>query len=109
MFGLGVADDGLDGRAPAEFAPDGVGDAAPLARDIDLERACRGGVMAAITAVGDDAGQGRADLRFDLGQDGLERMARRRELPGIAFTWAMNWLLFERCRVVASETLTPNS
>ena len=75
VFGLGVADDGLDGRAPAEFAPDGVGDAAPLARDIDLEPHVGRGVMAAITAVGDDAGQGRADLRFDLGQDGLERMA----------------------------------
>jgi hypothetical protein len=28
VLGLGVADDGLDGRAPAQLAPDGAGDGA---------------------------------------------------------------------------------
>ena len=67
VFGLDVADDGFDGRAAAQFALDSVGDATPLARDIDLEPHVGRSVVAAIAAVGDDAGQGRADLGLDLG------------------------------------------
>jgi hypothetical protein len=33
-----------------------------------------GAFVAAIAAVSDDAGQRRADLRFDLGQDGRQRV-----------------------------------
>ena len=66
MLGLGVADDGFDGRASPQFALDGVGDAALLAGDIDLEPLVGRGVVAAIAAVGDDAGEARADLRLDL-------------------------------------------
>jgi hypothetical protein len=77
VLGLGVADDGFDGRAPAQFALDGVGDATLLARDMDLEPHephVGRGVVAAIAGVDDDAGQGRADLNLDFGQDGLKRV-----------------------------------
>jgi hypothetical protein len=37
--------------------------------------------VAAIAAVGDDAGQGRADLGLDLGQDGRQSMAVPRVKP----------------------------
>ena len=108
VLGLDVADDRLDGGAAAQFALDGVGDAALLARDIDLEPHVGRRVVAAIAAVGDDAVEVRADLRLDLGDDGRERMA----VIGIArqrLQWAMNWPPFERCSVVATDTLTPNS
>ena len=104
MIALGVADDGLDGRAAAQLALDRLADAAPLACDEDFELRLGRGVVAAIAAVGDDAGEARSDLRLDLGQDGRKRMAiprvkpegRLQGLPGIAFTWAMNWPPFER-------------
>ena len=51
------------------------GDAASLAGDIDLELVIRRGVVAAITAVGDDAGKACADLRLDLRNDGRESVA----------------------------------
>ncbi len=38
MLGLGVADDRFDRRASAEFTFDGLGDAASVARDMDLNR-----------------------------------------------------------------------
>ena len=55
VLSLGVADDGLNGRAAAEFALDGVGDAPPRAGDVDLEPRVGRSVVAAIAAVGDDA------------------------------------------------------
>ena len=75
VLGLGVSDDGFDRRAAAEFAFDGLGDAASLARDIDLELVVGRGVVAAIAAVGDDAREVRADLRLDLRDHGRERVA----------------------------------
>ena len=83
MFGLGVADDRFDRRAAAEFAFDGLGDATSLARDIDLELVAGRGVVAAIAAVGDDAGKVGADLGLDLRDHGCEgvaviRVARQR-------------------------------
>jgi hypothetical protein len=50
--------------------------------------------VAAIAAVGDDADERRADVRFDLGRDRRQRMAippvkpegRLTGLPGMAFT-----------------------
>jgi hypothetical protein len=75
VFGLDVADDGFDGRAAPQFALDSVGDATPLARDVDLEPHVGRSVVAAIAAVGDDAGQGRTYLGLDLGQDGRQSMA----------------------------------
>jgi hypothetical protein len=59
MLGLGVSDDGFDRRAAAELAFDGLGDATSLAGDIDLELMTRRGVVTAIAAVGDDAGEVR--------------------------------------------------
>jgi hypothetical protein len=59
---LGVADDRLDRRAAAQFAPDRFGDPASLAGDMDLEPVIGRSIVAAIAAVGDDAGQVRADL-----------------------------------------------
>jgi hypothetical protein len=66
VLGLGVANDRFDRGAAAEFAFDGLGDAASLAGDIDLELVVGRGVVAAITAVGDDTRKGCADLRLDL-------------------------------------------
>jgi hypothetical protein len=66
------------------------------------------GVVAAIAAVGDDAGEARADLRLNLRDDGREGVAVIRA-PGSALTWAMNCPPFERLSVVATDTLTPNS
>ena len=93
------------------------GDATSLARDIDLELVIGRGVVAAIAAVGDDAGEVGADLRLDLRDHGRKRVAvprvkpegRLQGLPGIALAWAMNWPPLERWSVVASETFTPNS
>jgi hypothetical protein len=80
---LGVADDRFDRRPAAEFAFDGLGDAMSLARDIDLELVVGRGVVAAIAAVGDDAGEVGADLRLDLRDHGGQgvaviRVARQR-------------------------------
>jgi hypothetical protein len=74
VLGLGVSDDRLDGGPMAEFAFDDLGDAASLARDVDLELVVGRCVVAAIAAVGDDAGKVRADLRPDLRDHGGERM-----------------------------------
>ena len=75
VLGFGVSDDRLDRRSAAEFAFDRLGDAASLAGDIDLEGAAGRGVMAAIAAVGDDAGGAGADLRLDLRDHGRQRVA----------------------------------
>ena len=75
MLGLGVSDDRFDRRPAAEFAFDGLCDAASLARDIDLELVVGRRVVATIAAVGDYAGKVRADLRLDLRDHGRERVA----------------------------------
>ena len=75
VLGLGVANDRFDRRAAAEFALDGLGDAASLAGDIDLERVVGRGVVTAIAAVGDDARKACADLGFDFRDHGSERVA----------------------------------
>src|SRR3984957_10571619 len=74
MLGLGVSDDQFDRRAAAEFAFGSLGDATSLARDIDLELVTGRGVVAAIAAVGDDAGEVGADLGLDLRDHGGERV-----------------------------------
>ena len=74
MLGLGVANDRLDSGSSPQFALDGVGDAAPLAGDMDLELHVGRSVVAAIAAVGDDADQGRAGLRLDFGEYGRQRV-----------------------------------
>ena len=108
VLALGVANDRLDRRAPAQVAFDRLSDAALLAGNVDLHLVVGRGVVAAIAAIGDDAGEARADPGLDLGGDGLERVtvvriARQRldvgdELP-----------VFERLSVVATDTLPPNS
>ena len=75
VLGLGVTDDRFDRRAAAELALDGFGDAASLAGDVDLELVIGRSVVAAIAAVGDDAGEACADLRLDLRDHGRERVA----------------------------------
>ena len=70
MIGLGVTDDRFDRRAAAESALDGLGEAASLAGDVDLELVIGRSVVAAIAAVGDDAGKACADLRLDLRDHG---------------------------------------
>ncbi len=52
--------------AGAQVALDRLGDAAPLAADADLHFVVGLGVVAAVAAIGDDAGEVRADLRLDL-------------------------------------------
>ena len=83
VLGFGVSDDRLDRGSAPEFAFDGLGDAESLAGDIDPELVAGRGVVAAIAAVGDDAGKARADLRLDLRDHGGEcvaivRVARQR-------------------------------
>ena len=56
------------------MAFDGLGDATSLARDIDLKLVFGRGVVAAIAAVGDDAGEVGADLGLDLRDHGGERV-----------------------------------
>ena len=75
VLGLGVANDGLDGRAPAQVALDRLGDAPLLAGDGDLQLVVGRGVVAAVAAVGDDAGEARADLGLGLRDHGGERVA----------------------------------
>jgi hypothetical protein len=58
VLGLGVANDRFDRGAAAEFVFDGLGNAASLAGDIDLELVAGRGVVAAIAAVGNDTGKG---------------------------------------------------
>jgi hypothetical protein len=87
---LGVADDRLDRRASAQVALDGAGGTALLAGDIGFHLAAGRRVVAAIAAVGDNAGEAGG-------------------FPGSVLTWAMNWPPFERASVVATDTLTPNS
>jgi hypothetical protein len=78
VLGLNVSDDRLDRRAAAQLPLDRFGDPASLAGDV-VER----GVVAALAAVGDDAGQVRAELGFHLryhGRQGVPviRIARQR-------------------------------
>ena len=55
--------------------------------------------IAAIAAIGDDAGKAGADLRLDLWDDRRQRVAvprvkpegRLQGLPGRALAWTMNW------------------
>ena len=75
MLAFGVADDRLDGRAAAQLAFDLVGDAPLLTRDIDLEAIVWRRVVAAVSPIGDDAGETDADLRLDFGDDRLQRVA----------------------------------
>ncbi len=74
MLGFGVSDDRFDRGAAAQLAFDGLGDATSLARDIDLKLVFGRGVVAAIAAVGDDAGEVGADLGLDLRDHGGERV-----------------------------------
>jgi hypothetical protein len=60
------ADDVLDRRTSPQGALDGVGDAALLAGDIDLHLVVGRRAVAAMAALGNDAGEARADLRLDL-------------------------------------------
>ena len=62
VLGLGVSDDRFDCRSAAEFAFDGLCDAASLARDIELELVVGRSGVATIAAVGDDAGKDEARI-----------------------------------------------
>lgn len=75
MLGLQMADHQFDGRAAAQLAFDGLGNAPFLARDRDLEAMLGRRVVAAIAAVGDDALYRCADLLLHLGEDDDERVA----------------------------------
>ena len=57
FFHGGVPDNRFDGRSAAQFALYCLGDPASLAGDVDLEPVFGRSVVAAIAAVGDDAGQ----------------------------------------------------
>jgi hypothetical protein len=74
---------------------DHFGDPALLIGDVDLQLAPGRRVVAAVAAVSNDAGEARANLRLDLRDDGLERVAVVRisgqrlhlgdELPALRF------------------------
>ena len=101
MLGFGVSDDRFDRGAPASSRLM-ASVTRSLARDIDLELVVGRGVVAAIAAVGDDAGEARADLGFDLRDHGRERVTVVR-VAGQRLGWAMNWPPLERLSVVARE------
>ena len=81
VLGLGVTDDRFDRRAAAQLTFDGFGDAASLAGDVDLELVIGRSVVAAIAAVGDDAGELRAGLGLDLRDDVRQSVAVPRVKP----------------------------
>ena len=74
---------------------DHFGDPALLIGDVDLQLARGRRFVAAVAAVSNDAGEARANLRLDLRDDGLERVAVVRisgqrlhvgdELPALRF------------------------
>jgi len=70
---LEVADDGFDGGAPAHLTADGLGDAADLAADPDLEPVRI--VVAAIALVAVDAADRDTRKLFKIGDDGAESVA----------------------------------
>ena len=69
---LEVADDGLDGGPPFEFALDLRREAALLAARVDLELVIGRGVVAAIAGIGDAAIEDVADERLHLRNDRAE-------------------------------------
>jgi hypothetical protein len=71
---LEVADDGLDGGPPLEFALDLRREAALLAAGVDLELVIGWGVVAAIAGIGDAAIEDIADERLHLRNDRAERV-----------------------------------
>ena len=71
---LEMADDGLDGGPPFEFAFDLRRDAALLAARVDLELVIRWGVVAAIAGIGDAAIEDVADERLHLRNDRAQRV-----------------------------------
>ena len=70
-----MSDNRLDGGAATQLAFDMFGDAPPLAQDVNLEAMIGRGVVAAAAAVGDDADKIDANLRVNLRNDGLQRVA----------------------------------
>jgi hypothetical protein len=80
---LEVADDGLDGGPPFEFALDLRRDAALLAARVDLELVIGWGVVAAIAGIGDAAMENVADERpmSARGSDSVIRRCR----PNVRF------------------------
>jgi hypothetical protein len=75
MLDFGVTDDRFDRRASAQVALDVFGGASLLTGDIDLEAIVRRRVVAAVSPIGDDAGEAGADRRFNLGDDGRQSVA----------------------------------
>jgi len=77
---------------------DHFGDPAHLIGDVDLQLARGRRVVAAVAAVSNDAGEARANLRLELRDDGLERVAVVRisgqrlhvgdELPALPSVWS---------------------
>jgi hypothetical protein len=70
---LEMATHGFESGATPHLAPDGLGDAADLAADPDLETV--GIVVAAIALVAVDAAHGDTGELFEIADDGAERMA----------------------------------
>ena len=105
---LEVADDGLDGGPPFEFALDLRRDAALLAAGVDLELVIGWGVVAAIAGIGDAAIEDVADERLHLRNDRGERVpviGIAGQCCGMGDELPAGGML----RVVATLTLTPNS
>src|SRR5437899_9716626 len=99
-----VADDGLDGGPPFEFAPDLRRDAALLAARVDLELVIGWGVVAAIAGIGDAAIEDVADERLHLRNDRAERVPVI-GVAGQSAAWVTNCPPAECFTVVATLTL----
>lgn len=70
-----MADDRFDGGPASQCPLDGLGAAAPVAGDMDLEHLILRRVVAAIAGVGDDPAEIGADRGLDGGNDGGQRVA----------------------------------
>jgi hypothetical protein len=101
-----MTDHRLDCSAPFHIALDLRGDATLPTGCVDLELVIGRRVVPAVFNIGDGALDGVADHGLHRRDDGGERVYG---LPGSAAMWATNCPPLQRCSVVVTLTLTPNS
>ena len=75
VFALEVSNDGFDRRSSSHLALDGGRDAALLATGEDPQLVTFGSIMAAVSSIGQNAGELVANHLFHIRNDGRERVA----------------------------------